>query len=85
MNNIRINAVTLRLLNESIASYTKFFPEQETCSGEQIVKGYIRSIYSKKIESLLRYNFCSIASISSLIHPDQIFHSCQWLFLKQTV
>ncbi|PHM56888.1 short chain dehydrogenase [Xenorhabdus sp. KK7.4] len=44
----RINVVSPKLLDESFTSYAKFFPGQETCTGEQIAKGYIRSIYGKE-------------------------------------
>ncbi|MDR0219725.1 MAG: short chain dehydrogenase [Enterobacteriaceae bacterium] len=45
---IRINVVSPRLLDESFSRFAKFFPGQETCTGEQIAKGYIRSIYGKE-------------------------------------
>ncbi|PHM29961.1 short chain dehydrogenase [Xenorhabdus budapestensis] len=48
ITNIRINVVSPRLLDESFTSYARFFPGQETCTGEQIAKGYIRSIYGKE-------------------------------------
>ncbi|PHM44827.1 SDR family oxidoreductase [Xenorhabdus mauleonii] len=48
LNNIRINAVSPRLLESSFSHYAKFFPGQETCTGEQVAKGYIRSIYGKE-------------------------------------
>ncbi|WP_340610594.1 short chain dehydrogenase [Xenorhabdus bharatensis] len=48
ITNARINVVSPKLLDESFSSYAKFFPGQETCTGEQIAKGYIRSIYGKE-------------------------------------
>ncbi|PHM71528.1 short chain dehydrogenase [Xenorhabdus sp. KJ12.1] len=44
----RINVVSPKLLDESFTNYAKFFPGQETCTGEQIAKGYIRSIYGQE-------------------------------------